>query len=447
MKDVDAALRGKGRRWPYLVGIGFVAAFVLFLIWAGFATRPELTRGEGQLKPSLGVQPVQSPESGIITEILVKEGAVVKKDQVLATLSNAEAMAGYNELSKKKVEYEFALRRLNAEQTGKDPEYTAEEQKNYPSVVRDQVMLHAARTAKYTAEENELRALLAGRNLELQEAQEKRSIYEQSLTLLHEQEDKVKPLVRQRIYPEVSFLNLQQRIASQTQDLAGLAQSISRLRSAIDETEARLANLVPERRAALGTEVQGITTELNSVTERLTSGEYKVQSRRLVAPMDGTIKRILLKEQSVARQADMIMELLPANDTLQVDAKFRPADRSRIEVGRNATIKVSAFDFTIYGTLDAVVTSISPDTIEDSKGQSWYQVKLRTSSAVLPHADKNLQLESGMTVTVEVHSGEKSILVYLLKPLFKSRQHTTTVGGTPEKAADPAAPKTRENAL
>ena len=447
MTEVDAALRGTGKRWPYLTGIGLLVAFVLFLIWAGFSTRPELTRGEGQLKPSLGVQPVQSPESGIIIEILVKEGQDVKKGQVLATLSNAEALAGFNELTKKKVEYEFAVRRLTAEQEGKAPVFTAEEQNTHPDSVQDQVMLHAARMEKYGGEERELRAVLAGRNLELQDAQERRKVFEQSLTLLRQQEEKVKPLVRQRIYPEVNFLNLQQRIASQTQELAGLAQNISRLRSAIDETSARLDNLTPERSAALGVELQGITTELNSVNERLSSGGYRLDSRRLTAPMDGTIKRILIKEQSVARQADMIMELLPANDTLEVSAKFRPADRSRIEVGRNATIKVSAYDFTIYGTLDAKVTAISPDTIEDSKGQSWYQVRLRTETATLPHADKNLQLEAGMTVSVEVHSGEKSILSYLLKPLFKSRQGVTSTGGVPDHSQDkPAAPEAPEKA-
>ncbi len=427
MRDVDAALRMRGGRWAYICVTGFVATFVLFLIWASFAERPELTRGEGQLTPSLGVQPIQSPESGIILKIFVKEGQTVKKDQELATLSNVEAMAGYNELSKKKVEYEFALRRLRAEQTGTEPVYTPEESASHPEVVEDQVQLHAARARKFRAEEAELRATLAGRNLELDESQEKRRNLEQSLTLLRRQEDMVKPLLSRRIYPEISYLNLQQRIASQTQDLNSLAQTISRLRSAIDETEAKLAALEPERQATIGGEIQGLTSELNSVNERLTSGEYKVQSRRLTAPMDGTIKRVLLKEESVARQADMIMELLPANDTLEVNAKFRPADRSRLEVGRNATIKVSAFDFTIYGTLEAVVTSISPDTIEDTKGESWYQVKLRTTSAALPHADKNLQLESGMTVTVEVHSGEKSILSYLLKPLFKSRQEVHTV--------------------
>ncbi len=438
MNEVDAALRDKGRRWPYYFGIGCVAAFVLFLLWAGLTMRPELTRGEGQLTPSLGVQPIQSPESGIVVELFVKDGSVVKKDQVLAILSDVEAMAGFNELNRKKVWYELALRRLRSELAGTKPVYTQAEQKDYPDLVEEQSTLYESRTAKLAGDERELTAMLAVRSLELEEAQEKRKLFEQSLTILQEQESKVRPLVRQRIYPQVSYLSLQQRIAAQTQDLASLAQTISRLHSAIEETQARLDTLRPERESAINTEIQNFSSEMSSLSERMTSGEYKVQSRRLTAPMDGTIKRVLLKEQSVARQADLIMELLPAHDTLEVNAKFRPADRSRLQVGRNATIKVSAFDFTQYGTLDAEVVSISPDTIEDSKGQSWYHVRLRTRTATLPYADKNLQLESGMTVTVEVHSGEKSILTYLLKPLFKSRQGVTSVGGhTVEPEAEP----------
>ena len=435
MSDVSVALRYTGRSWTYWASALALLIFFVGIIIAGFIQRDEVTRGNGQFIPSLGIQPVQSPESGVISKIYVKENQRVAKDQVLADISNVEAMAGYNELLNRKVEMEFTIRRLRAEQQGVALEFSDTEKKEYPEAASDQLMLFAARLQKYEQDSVALRAQLAVKNYELQEALLRRKQYEQSLLLLREQESKVRPLVQARAYSEVDYLNLRQRIVSQEGDLNGLAQTIFRIRSTVQETEVRLANLEPERQAAIATELQASSSELGGVTERLASGKHKVDSRVLLAPMDGTIKRILLKEQSVARQAEMVMELVPSDDTLEVDAKFRPADRSYLVVDQKATIKVSAYDFSIYGTLDAHITSISPDTIEDNKGEPWYYVRLRTTASKLPYPDKDLQIEPGMTVVVDVLSGKKSVLTYLLKPVFKTKTRTNMAVGTNATAA------------
>lgn len=138
--------------------------------------------------------------------------------------------------------------------------------------------------------------------------------------------------------------------------------------------------------------------------------------------MNGVIRRILLKEDNPAQRAETIMELLPTDDTLEVDARFKPADRGFLEAGMNATIKVDAYDFTIYGALPAVVTRISANTIEDSKGQAWYEVRLQTEAAKLHFGNQELEIKPGMTVQVDVISGRKSLFDYLLKPILKSRQ-------------------------
>ena len=171
-----------------------------------------------------------------------------------------------------------------------------------------------------------------------------------------------------------------------------------------------------------------------------------VQISDLRSPMNGVIRRILKKEENPAQRAETIMELLPTDDTLEVDARFRPADRGFLESGMNATIKVDAYDFTIYGSLPAVVTRISPDTIEDSKGQAWYEVRLQTEASKLHFGKQELDIKPGMTVQVDVISGNKSIFDYLLKPILKSRQvgkarsHAANATELPEGATSTDAP-------
>jgi adhesin transport system membrane fusion protein len=133
------------------------------------------------------------------------------------------------------------------------------------------------------------------------------------------------------------------------------------------------------------------------------------------------------------------MELLPTDDTLEVDARFKPADRGYLDVGMTATVQVDAYDSTIYGGLPASVTRISADTIEDSRGQAWYEVRLQTESSRLRYGDQSLDIKPGMTVKVDVISGEKSIFDYLMKPILKSRQKGTARPTADERAGAPPA--------
>ncbi len=427
MRDVDAAQRDNGKRWVYRF-YGLVLLIVgAILIWACFSERNEVTRGNGQIIPSLGVQPIQATEGGIISEIFVKENQLVQKGQRLATISNVGAKADYAELANKQKEYDLAIKRLQAEEKSLELVFTEKDIAESSKGVADQQRLYIARKEQYEQEEYELAAILAQRKAELDETLERKKQYEQTLLILKQQEEMVRPLLQSRTYSEIDYLNLKQRIVSQEGELRSLAQSISKIYSAVSEMEAKRANHAPERQAAIATDMQMFRTERDSMLEKLKAGDQRVQNAELLAPMAGTIKRILLKEQSVAQRAEMVMELVPADDSLEVDARFRPADRGFLALNQNATIKVTAYDFAIYGGLDANIISISPDTIEDVKGEPWYNVRLRTKSSKLPFPEKDLHIEAGMTVTVDVLSGKKTVMSYLLKPVFKSKQRSNVV--------------------
>ena len=445
MNEVDAAMAYKGGKWAYRFSIGMLTFFVLFLITINFVERNEVTRGTGQIVPSLGVQPIQSEQGGVIQEIFVKEGQEVRQGDRLVQMSNIDALAEYQNLVNRQVEFILALRRLEAEAQGTPLTFSQEEITAHPDMVQDQERLFVARREKLVGGTREIQANLEQRRRAVEEALSRRTQFEQNLLLLKEQVERVRPLVEQNVYPRIEYLNLTQRVITQEGELNALAETITRTQSEVREEETRLGNRDNEWHAAVAAETNEFRRQLDSINEKLKAGIYQVEISELVAPMNGVIRRILLTEEGVAQRAQTIMELLPTDDTLEVDARFKPQDRDLLRVGQRASVKVDAYDFTIYGALPAVVTRISADTIEDSRGQPWYEVRLRTESNRLIHKGQELEIKPGMTVQVDVISGQKSIFDYLMKPILKSRLQAGIRDGAmsaPEGRAQPRTPGT-----
>lgn len=445
MSEYDAALQRKGNIWAYRLSFFLIVLFVGFLGWTLVATRNEVTRGEGQITPSLGIQPIQSEQGGIILEIFVKEGQEVKSGDKLVQMSNIGVISEYQDLLNKQVECQLALKRLEAEARKAPLVYTNEERIATPEMVGDQERLYAARKEKFEGGNREIAANLEQKRLAVEEALSRKAQYEKSLLTLKERETRIAPLVKRGIHPEMDYLSLKQRIISQEGELNSLAESISRMQSEVQEETVRLAGRDAEWQAAVASERNDYRRQLDSINQKITAGKNQVDISVLRAPMSGVIKRIILKEENVAQRAQTIMELLPTEDVLEVSARFRPADRGFLEAGQDATIKVDAYDFSIYGSLPAEVTQISPDTIEDSKGRAWYEVRLTTNSTRLLYDRQELEIKPGMTVTVDVISGEKTIFDYLMKPILKSRLKGRAVGHKANATSqETAAPRNAE---
>lgn len=440
MSEVDAALRNRGSKWAYRLSFLLLFGFLAFLVWLSFfAYRDEVTRGGGQIIPSLGVQPIQSEQGGIVQEVFVKEGQEVKRGDRLVQMSNVEAVAEYQGLLNQQIESVLALRRLDAEAAGEVPEFMAEEVAAYPDMVNDQLRLFVTRKERFESGNREIRANLEQKRRAVEEALGRKKQHEQNLLLLKEQVERVRPLVERRAYSEIEYLNLRQRVVSLEAELNTLAETISRTQSEVREEESRLANRDSERQAEIAAERNEYRRQLNSINERIAAGSHQVKISDLRAPMNGIVRRILLKEENVAQRAQTIMELLPTDDTLEVDARFKPADRGYIMEGMPALVKIAAYDFTIYGSLPAVVTRISADTIEDAKGMTWYEVRLRTESSRLQYKDEYLEIKPGMTVTVDIISGRKTLFTYLMKPFIKSQQESRIVEQAPLEQRPPGA--------
>lgn len=361
------------------------------LAWAAMSEVEEVTIGSGRVVPSSREQVVQTLEGGILAELLVREGSVVQQGDVLARIDDTRASSSFREADSKALALSASAARLRAEAYGGAL--------SFPDAVRQRPDLVRNETEAYHARRKALADSVAelGRALEL--AEREAGI--------------ISPLVERGLAPEVDLL----RVRRQMSDL--------RLQRA--ERENRY-------RSEANAELSRVESELSQVRENLVARRDAVSRTVVRAPMRGTVKNIRLTTiGGVLQPGTDLMELVPLDDQLLVEARIRPADVAFLHPGLSATVKLTAYDYSIYGGLNGVVEHISPDTLRDDTrpgtrpgvaedANAYYRVMVRTTSATLANKGQPLRIIPGMTVSVEILTGRKTVLSYLLKPVSKARE-------------------------
>ncbi|MDR2162062.1 MAG: HlyD family secretion protein [Desulfovibrio sp.] len=425
ISDVDRALKSRGHPWAFTLSLATALFFVAAFIWADFAMISDVTRGEGQITPSQGVHPIQSDRGGTIADIRVKENQNVEVDEVLVTLANVDVASSLQDLHNKQIELETTLIRLAAEAQGEAPDFSRSRWDPASQPAQAQIRLFEARRLQFENDDRQLLLQIEQRRSDAAAAQERRATYEQELALLLEQERRYKILVGKSI-TEIEYLTLRQQVVNKQGELESVAQTIARSASAVRVAEERLQNVRNERQAKIADEMNKHRIELNSVEQQIRAGSEFVSRTELKAPVRGTVKRILLKQDSVAKPAETIMEILPTDGTLEVEAKFSPTDRGFLFVNQEAMVKITAYDFSIYGGLEATVVKISQDTVQDKRGDPWYEVRLLTKRKSLLYRGEELEILPGMTAQVDVLTNQKSVLSLLTAPLKRATQLAMT---------------------
>lgn len=431
MTDADAALYRRGQPRAYVVSLAVFLFVFIFIIWASFTEIDEITRGEGQVISAQRVQEIQYLEGGMLEEVLVQEGSDVLENQVVARISNVLAASALQEQKDNKATLEAMIARLEAETNDTDPVFSAELIADYPSVVAGQQDLHKAHLRQQEAEMLSLEAQLEQRKKEIEEGSSKQRSLRENLALARKQRDTVRPLVDKGIYPRVDYMRLEQSVASLNGDYESAVTAVSRARSAVEEVEQRINSRKLEWRSAAQEELNKKRAELTTVNTMLEAKDDTVTRRDLRSPVKGKVKRILINTRggTVAPGAT-IMEILPIDDHLLIEVRIQPTDRAFLYTSddpahkQKAVIKIGAYDFSIYGGLNATLEHISSDTIEDQKrGDLYYQARLLTSSNSIVYRGKDLPIMPGMTATADIITGKKTVLSYLLKPIIKAKQN------------------------
>lgn len=422
MPDVHAAARRRGRTFAYILTLTSFLFFLIFGIWANHAVLDEVTRGEGTVVPSSKTQVIQNLEGGILAGIMVREGDIVEAGDILVRIDNTAARATFRDT---RGQY-FALRataaRLEAELEDRPIDFPADVVEHAAGEVATQRLLYDNRKRQQTAQIAVLQAQKSQREQEIAESKSRSQQLRRSLKLAQEERGITAPLVKKGISPRLDLIRIDRQISDLEGELKTIRLSMPRLDTAVLEAQQRIDELVLSTKAEISNELSQVRSEANSISESLTAGEDLVTRTEVRSPVRGTIKEV--KHNTVGgviRPGEDIIEIVPLDDTLLIEAQIRPSDIAFLRPGQEATIKVTAYDFSIYGGLKAHLETISAGTIKDDQGESFYRVYLRTDETTLQRNGADLPIIPGMTSTVEILTGKKTVLDYLLKPILKAR--------------------------
>jgi adhesin transport system membrane fusion protein len=428
--DADFALGRAGaelqgpRGFAHLLLVAITIFFVLFFAWASWATLDEVTRGEGRVIPSSQVQVVQNLEGGIVSQILLREGEIVDKGQALLRIDNIRAASDLRENRTRYLALLGALARLRAEVDETDVVFAPLVLEHAAEVVRNEHDLFDARQEALQSELAILHSQATQRQQELAELESRLSQLKSSHALATEELQITEPLAAKRLVAKVDLLRLKREVNDLEGELEITRLEIDRIRSAALEAERRIEEKSLSFRAEAQRELNVVQAEAAALEEQIAADADRVERTEVRSPVRGTIKQLLVNTVGgVIQPGEDLVEIVPLEDTLLVEAKIRPADIAFLRPGQPATVKVTAYDFSIYGGLDAVVEQISADTITDERGERFYRIRVRTTDSTLDKAGTPLPIIPGMTTQVDILTGEKTVMDYLLKPILRARHN------------------------
>ena len=403
-----------------VIGIILIA----FLLWAAFATVDEVTRGSGKVIPTRQVQIVQAVDGGVVAEILVREGQKVEAGQSLFRIDETRFVSSLRE---NRVQYLALLTkaaRLRALAENTPFQLPAEIVKEDPGLVEEERNMYNARRSELEAQLSIARQQLAQRNQELIEIKSRREEAAQGYELTARELTMTKPLAASGAVSDVELLRLERDVGRYRGERDQASAQTVRLQSAIAEAARKVQEQEITFRNEMRNELGETVAKLNSLSEGSTALSDRVQHANIKSPVKGTINRLLITTVGgVLQPGKEIVEIVPSDDALLLEARISPKDIGFLRPGLPATVRFTAYDFAIYGGLEAVIDQIAADTITDEEGNAFYLVRVRTLKSSL---GKSMPIIPGMVAEVDIMTGKKSILSYLLKPVTRAKSYAFT---------------------
>lgn len=407
-----------------LIWLSCVVVGVL-LIWASWAELDEVTRGEAKVIPSRQVQILQSMDGGIVSEILVREGQTVKIGDLLLKVDPTRMVSSLRENQSQYYSLLAKSARLRALAEGSRFVPTAEVLKEAPEVVEQERTLYEARRAELDAILGVAKQQLTQRSQELVSVRIKREQAAQSYTLTAQELELTRPLARTGAVSEVDVLRLERDVSRYRGERDSASSDIPRLESAVAEATRKIQEIELTFRNTARSELSEVNAKLNALSEGSTALEDRVKQTDLRSPVNGTVKQLKVNTVGgVVQPGKDLIELVPSDDALLLEARIAPRDIAFLRPGQKALVKFTAYDFSSYGGLDASLETIGADSIVDEKGNAYFVVRVRTHQATIGR--ERLPIIPGMVAEVDIMTGKKTVLSYLLKPLLRAQSKAMT---------------------
>ena len=404
------------------------AAFVFIaIIWANFATLDEVAHAEGRVIPSGQIQVVQNLEGGILSEVNISAGDSVKAGQTLLLLDDTRFASSFREGTLSVLTLRARVARLEAEideiPFTSIPGFSEEHQ----DILDDEILLYMSRQQELESSLSILRQQRTQYEQGLAELRAAKNKLTRNAALAKKELEITAPLVKSGAVSQVELLRLQAAVNDSLGQLEETSIAIPGSEAAVAEANQKIAERRQQFQSATQAELNEAKTDLSRLNISNVALEDRVNRTTVKSPVDGTVNQVLVNTIGAVIQPGMdLIEIVPSNDTLLVEAHIRPSDIAFIHPGGKATVKLTAYDFSIYGGLDSVLEVISADSITDERGEHFFRIRVRTSKNHLGTTENLLPIIPGMVATVDIMTGQKTVMDYILKPLKRAQAAALT---------------------
>lgn len=413
-----------GPRRTVVAMVGVMALFVITAIgWATLADLDVSVQARGAVVPPSRLQEVQSLEGGIVEQLLVAAGDKVKKGQLLARLDTTQYTASVGESRQQQLAALAGRARLDALLSGQPPKFDPAWQQAAPALIAKELQLWRDGLREYQSNGAAAREAVVRRRGELSEAQGRIALLQDAVKVAEEAFAIEERLYREGAGARADYLAAQQKLMSQKTELESLRQSLPRLQAGLAEAQAAAAEADARARAQWGAQRTELETKAGALASTLTGQQDKVDRREVLSPVDGVVNRVLVPTiGGVAPPAKPILEIVPDEAKLLMNARVRPADIGFIRAGQPAHVRVLAYDAATYGKLEAQVERVGADAVVDEKGEPYFEVQLSAARDQIRLHGKPLPITPGMPVDIGILTGQRSVMQYLLKPVLRGVQ-------------------------
>jgi membrane fusion protein, adhesin transport system len=401
------------------------AVVLIMLLWASLASLDEVARGEGKVIPSRQVQILQTMDGGIVSEILVREGQSVKIGDLMLKVDPTRMMSSLRESRSQYLALLAKSARLKALAEGSNflpPETVAKEA---PEIIEQERRLFESRRAELDATVGMARQQAAQRSQELVSVRARREQAAQSYTLTAKEMELTRPLVKTGAISDVEILRLERDVARYRGERDSANADIPRLESAIAEANRKIQEVDLAFRNIARSDLSESNAKLSALSEGSATLVDRVKQTDIRSPVNGTVKQLRVNTVGgVVQPGKDLVEIVPSDDALLLEARVLPRDIAFLRPGQKALVKFTAYDFATYGGLEATLEHISADTVLDEKGNAFFLVRVRTLSTSL--GPNKLPIIPGMVAEVDILTGKKTVLSYLLKPILRAKSSAMT---------------------
>ena len=420
MNELDAVMRMRPARHALILLFAIMALVTFFIVWAAISEVEELTRAEGQVVPSAEIQIVQSLEGGILQELNVQKGDMVKKGQVLLRISDVMFSSEERGTEARFMSLEAKRARLSAESTGQ--EFTVDKMiaEKIPEIVENEKALYASRQKELQAAFSMQDERIKKAQADLDEVKAEINRLYQNRKLLNKELSITKDMVAKRAVPKLDQIRLERELGDINGQINARTEEKKGLEAALESVKSERETQADKFKSVALEELNEVKTQIASLKESLKSMEDRVDRTEIRAPVDGIVNQINIKTiGGVIEPAMKLVEIVPADDELKVLAQVKPDEIAFLKVGQPVKVKVTAYDPQIYGALDGTLVRVAANSVSDRDGNVMFEVEVRTNKNHLGSSEKPLPITAGMVANVEIITGKRTILNYLMKPFHR----------------------------